>query len=289
MAFVVCLQRAPSLGRLGLATSARCCATPVDAPRSYTPADLLRHVSKRARVDDRCADKLFDLADFLLEANKTTNVTAVRSRDAFIIRHLVDGIGLLSFLDPLEPQRLVDVGSGAGLPGLVLAICRPEWHVTLVDSVRKKTRVQASACEELDIGNVRCVWGRAETIGQETEHREAYDVACARAVAEMRVLAELTLPLVAVGGAVVAQKSVERDGNYEEIDRAAGAIRSLGGRLDGVHPAWTEDETLQFDLKSSSDQGEPAHLRRSIAIIRKERSTSSHYPRDPGVPKKSPL
>lgn len=172
------------------------------------------------------------------------------------------------------PVRILDVGSGAGFPGVALAIARPHWEVTLLDTLQKRTSFLDAAAAACGAGNVRTLWSRAEDAGKRgSEHRESYDVVTARAVAELRVLAELCVPLVAVGGAFVAAKN-SRASTAEEVAAAANAVETLGGG------ALTPEEVLSVG---------PDGLRRTAVISRKLRPTPDKYPRRAGLPNKRPL
>ncbi len=174
----------------------------------------------------------------------------------------------LVLLDHLGDARfLVDVGSGGGLPGLPLRIARPDLAVTLIEADEAKAAFLVRACAALGLAGVEVVARRAEAVGQDGRYRERFDVAVARALAPMPVLAELCLPLVRVGGRVLAQKT-----DREDIDRAWRAIELLGGSLDAVLPA-------------------PSKSRRSGTVVEvsKVRPTPSEFPRRPGVPGRKPL
>ncbi len=174
----------------------------------------------------------------------------------------------LVLLDHLGDARLlVDVGSGGGLPGLPLRIARPDLAVTLIEADEAKAAFLVRACAALGLSGVEVVARRAEAVGQDGRYRERFDVAVARALAPMPVLAELCLPLVRVGGRVLAQKT-----DREDVDRARRAIELLGGSLDAVLPA-------------------PSKSRRSGTVVEvsKVRPTPSEFPRRPGVPGRKPL
>ncbi len=174
----------------------------------------------------------------------------------------------LVLLDHLGDARfLVDVGSGGGLPGLPLRIARPDLAVTLIEADEAKAAFLVRACAALGLSGVEVVARRAEAAGQDGRYRERFDVAVARALAPMPVLAELCLPLVRVGGRVLAQKT-----DREDVDRARRAIELLGGSLDAVLPA-------------------PSKSRRSGTVVEvsKVRPTPSEFPRRPGVPGRKPL
>jgi 16S rRNA (guanine527-N7)-methyltransferase len=176
-----------------------------------------------------------------------------------------DSLVLLAHLG--DARRLVDVGSGGGLPGLPLQIARPDLEVTLIEADEAKAAFLVRACAELGLSGVDVVARRAEAVGRDAGYRERFDVAVARAVAPMPVLAELCLPLVRVGGRLLAQKT-ER----EEVASSLRAIELLGGSLVAVLPA-------------------PSKARRSgtVVAISKVRPTPSEYPRRPGIPARKPL
>ncbi|GAX84416.1 hypothetical protein CEUSTIGMA_g11837.t1 [Chlamydomonas eustigma] len=166
--------------------------------------------------------------------------------------------------------RVIDVGTGAGLPGMVLAVARPHWKVTLLDSLKKRCDFLSSASNRIGLENVDVVWSRAEEAGQNLELRERYDLAIARAVADTRVLAELCLPMVKTGGLWVAAKGSTPEA---EVLAAGHAIKLLGG-------AYVSTDLVQ----SFSPEGQ-----RTAVIVKKVCSTPSKYPRKPGTPNTQPL
>src|SRR5437660_4356715 len=176
-----------------------------------------------------------------------------------------DSLVLLEHLG--EAKTVVDVGSGGGLPGLPLKIARPELAVTLVEADQAKAAFLVRACAELGLRDVDVVPRRAEDLGRDSKYREKFDVAVARALAPMRVLAELCLPLVRVGGRLLAQKTVG-----EDVEAAQNALEILGGSLVSVVPA-------------------PSAARASgtVIVVRNSRPTPAGYPRRPGVPARKPL
>ncbi len=201
--------------------------------------------------------KLVELARLISEWHGLTSRPAAELID--------DSLVLLEHLG--EGQKMVDVGSGGGLPGLPLKIARPDLSVTLVEADQDKAAFLVRACAELGLRDVQVLARRAEEVGHEPLYREAFDIAVARAVAPMRVLAELCLPLVKVGGRLLAQKT-----ESEELSAAGHAIEAMGGVLKAVIPA-------------------PSAARGSgtVVIVDKVRSTPPAYPRRPGVPKRKPL
>jgi 16S rRNA (guanine527-N7)-methyltransferase len=176
-----------------------------------------------------------------------------------------DSLVLLDFLG--DAARLVDVGSGGGLPGLALKLARPDLRVTLVDSDQGKAAFLVQAAASLHLSDVEVVSRTAEEVGQDPVYREQFDVAVARALAPMPVLVELCLPLVRVGGRLLAQKT-----QNEDVSRAAHAVELLGGALDSITPARSR-----------------ARGAGTVVVVRKVSSTPATYPRRSGVPRRRPL
>lgn len=252
-------------------------------PSKPTSETVLRKAASVTRLKEDQISLLLRLSDLVLEANTKQNLTGIRTRDGILCKHVVDALTLIPLLDIEQPDKIIDVGTGAGFPGLVLAIARPQMSITLLDSVRKKVRFQEEAVGDLGLNNVNPVWARAEEAGQMEKFREQFDVAVARSVANMRVLGELTIPFVNVGGCVVAQKSVTT--NRQEILDAKGCFRKVGGALERI-------DIIDKDEWSSSfidDNVEDDSRQKALVIVRKEKSSAMKYPRLPGIPKKSPL
>jgi 16S rRNA (guanine527-N7)-methyltransferase len=176
-----------------------------------------------------------------------------------------DSLVLLNFLG--DAGRLVDVGSGGGLPGLALKLARPDLHVTLVESDQGKAAFLVQAAAGLLLKDVEVVGRPAEEVGRDPRYREIFDVAVARALAPMPVLAELCLPLVRVGGRLLAQKTEK-----EDVSGAIHAIEVLGGSLDTVAAARSQTRTGG-----------------TVVVVRKVAATPAEYPRRPGVPRRRPL
>jgi 16S rRNA (guanine527-N7)-methyltransferase len=209
--------------------------------------------------------------DALLSANERFNLTGVRERDEAWRRHIVDSLTLLPLLDE-TPQgaRVVDVGSGAGLPGIPLAICRGDLAVTLVDSTGKKARFMEEVSAELGLSHTRVLNERAEVLGQRRGEREAYDVATCRALGPLPEVLEYTLPLLRVGGELLAMKGPSVEG---ELEGAGDALQILGGGELEVLDAYPEG----FDLRTV------------LVRVTKARPTPRMYPRPPGQPRHEPL
>ncbi len=210
----------------------------------------------------------------LVDWNERFNLTAITEYEQVQIRHFLDS---LSCLLPLRgqsgkgaPLRCIDVGSGAGFPGLPLKIYCPRMHMVLLEATGKKVDFLVHVAARLGLSDVLALKGRAEEVAHDPAHREQYDLAVARAVAELSVLAEYTLPFCALGGLVIAQKGASAQ---EEAQAAEYAISLLGGRMQQVIPV----ELLGL--------AEPRYL----VVIEKVARTPAQYPRRPGMPAKRPL
>jgi 16S rRNA (guanine527-N7)-methyltransferase len=222
----------------------------------------------RAGLPAGFADAAERYVGLLLEANAVTNLTRIVEPDAVARLHLLDALSALPLLDELGPRRALDLGSGGGVPGIVLALARPQIAWTLVDSVGRKTDALRSFASALGLPHVEAVAERAETLGRDPAHRGGYDLVTARACAALPVLAEYALPLLADGGTVLAWK-----GRIAGDELRAGSVAAplLGGRLD-VRPS-----------------GVPALGDRRFVLITKVGATPDRYPRRPGQPSRRPL
>ncbi len=206
----------------------------------------------------------------LLEWNQRLSLTAIRQPEAIQRSHFLDSLSCATISGDLNGRRLVDVGSGAGLPGLPLKILYPAMSLTLVESVAKKARFLAAVVDDLNLPDVEIVNDRAENLGHMPAHRAGYDWAMARAVAALPALAEYLLPLCNVGGRLLAQKGPAAP---TEVQDAARALKILGGGQPTLHPVAIPglDQT------------------RILVVIEKLRPTPDAYPRPPGTPAKHPI
>jgi 16S rRNA (guanine527-N7)-methyltransferase len=207
----------------------------------------------------------------LIAWNQRVNLTRIVEPEEITVKHFLDSLSVYQVLPDL-PQNfsIIDVGSGAGFPGLPLKIAMPNIQLTLLEATTKKTKFLQHIVDTLQLNEVTVLAARAEEVGRQAAHREQYDVALARAVASLPVLAEYTLPLVRVEGLVIAQKGQHL---AEEVEAAIRASEMLGGQLDRILPV--EVPGLE--------------AARHLIIIRKSKATPKQYPRRPGVPAKRPL
>lgn len=213
-------------------------------------------------------DQFSRYADRLIEWNERFNLTAIIDPRAIVIKHFLDSLSAARSIPPAS--RVVDVGTGAGLPGLPIRIARPDVSLTLLEATRKKCEFLEVMIDELQLTNVFVVNARAEDAGHDPEQREAYDVAVARAVADLPALVEYLLPFVKIGGIAIAQKSKEVHG---EVLNAEAAISTLGGQLKQIVP---------MAIPGLDEQ-------RYLVVIQKIASTPEKYPRRAGIPQKKPI
>lgn len=206
----------------------------------------------------------------LREWNQKMNLTAIDDPAGIQIRHFLDSLTCATVTGDLNGQSLIDVGTGAGFPGLPLKILYPDLRLTLVESVTKKTRFLEAVVEALALEGVQILDQRAETLGQRPEFRAQYDWTTGRAVAALRVLVEYLLPFCKIGGHVLAQKGESAQAEAEE---ARSAIAQLGGGPPTFHPIHLPDR-------------EETHY---LVVIEKVTATPAAYPRRPGRPAKRPL
>ncbi|MCA9897022.1 MAG: 16S rRNA (guanine(527)-N(7))-methyltransferase RsmG [Ardenticatenaceae bacterium] len=231
-------------------------------------ADLA--ASLGASLTSEQVDQFALYQQLLLDWNERMNLTAVRDPAEIRVRHFLDSLSCARVMGDLNGRSLVDVGTGAGFPGLPLKILFPQLRLTLVESVAKKGQFLQAVVDALALDEVRILAERAEVLGQQPQHRQQYDWGVARAVAELRVLVEYLLPLCRVGGTMLAQKG---EGVHEELKSAATAVRILGG-----------SEPILADV--ALPEREQLHY---FVTIKKVEDTPTKYPRRVGMPGKRPL
>ncbi len=206
----------------------------------------------------------------LLEWNEKFNLTAIKSHDEIVAKHFIDSLSCLQVMEKPSPKNVIDVGTGAGFPGLVLKIVLPSIHLVLVESIGKKAAFCEHVVRTLNLEHVTVIQARAEEIGSDIRYREQFDWAIARAVASMPVLSEYLLPLVRLNGCMLAQKG---ENGPLETQQSANAFRKLGGKLRVIHPV---------TLPGVAEQ-------RYLIIVEKKHTTPEVYPRRTGIPSKKPI
>ncbi|MDY6044752.1 MAG: 16S rRNA (guanine(527)-N(7))-methyltransferase RsmG [Peptoniphilus sp.] len=208
-------------------------------------------------------------SELLLDWNKRMNLTRITEEDEVMDKHFIDSLTPL-LLDEFEgTQKVLDLGTGAGFPGMVLALACPDREVHLMDSLNKRITFLDAVVKDLGIDNVRTFHGRAEEAGRDNYFREKYQIVVSRAVARLPILCEYCLPFVALGGYMIAMKGPE---GREEVKDASNAIETLGGRLA---------RTVEFSLPDGDE--------RLLVVIQKVAPTPKKYPRGGGKPRKNPL
>ena len=220
-------------------------------------------------INQDLAQKLEIYGRLLKEWNDKINLTAIKDDEGIAVKHFLDCLLVSKVADFKDGMNVIDVGTGAGFPGLVIAAAYPNVNVTLLDSTGKKLKAVENMAEEMGVKNVKIVHARAEDAGKNSEFREKHDFATARAVAELRVLLEYTLPFVKVGGSFLSLKAATAK---EEIDGAGNSLKTLGGKIDSIN-----DFTL------------PGGDKRAIINVKKISQTSPKYPRPSAQIAKKPL
>lgn len=222
------------------------------------------------KINESQVKKFQKYMDLIIEWNNKINLTTVINPKEIIIRHFVDAATLFCGNLNYRSSKIIDIGTGPGLPGVVMKIIDDTIDLTLLESVRKKTDFLEIVKSELELENVDIVNDRAENIGNDTIYREMYDYAVSRAVAQLRVLSEYAIPLLKIGGSFIALKGPKLS---EELKNSNNAINILGGTVRDI-----------FDIKVPYDD-----RNNSIVVIDKTKKSPNKYPRNPGKPKKTPL
>ena len=230
--------------------------------------DRILQIKEELGVDETLAGLFLRYYELLVCENEKTNLTAITQFDEVLTKHFKDAKALLNHVNIDKGMKVADLGSGAGLPSIALAICASEGEFHSVESVGKKTRFQEMVIKELDLHNIFVENYRIEDFARKKEFRESFDLVCARALAPLRVLIEYALPLLKVGGVFAAYKSGTPE---EEILEAENALKILGGELVSVK---------KFEIDENS---------RSLVFIEKKKHTDEKYPRKAGIPTKKPL
>ncbi len=225
-------------------------------------------------LTSRQREQMTAYAAMLVDWNQKLNLTAIVDEGGIATRHMLDSVSIRDDIEkaglyPNRPVRLIDVGTGAGFPGLVLKILNPEMDVLLLDALAKRLRFLDTIIDQLGLGNIETWHGRAEDAARSPDLREHFDVATARAVAALPVLCEYCLPFVRVGGIFVAMKGQASE-NWQDARQAIGL---LGGKLESIR---------EFDLPGTD-------MKRTILVVRKTNPTPRGYPRKAGQPSKNPL
>ena len=221
-------------------------------------------------IDERKIDQLNKYYEMLVEKNKVMNLTAITEYDEVVIKHFVDSLAISNVYNMIPVKNVIDIGTGAGFPGMVLKIFYPDIQFTLLDSLNKRVGFLKEVANELSLNKIEAVHGRAEDYARQTNYREKFDLCVSRAVANLSTLAEYSLPFVKKGGYFVAYKAEDC---LDEVKTAEKAISMLGGKIE---------DTVMYKIPNSD-------ITRAFVIIKKINNISSRYPRKAGLPAKEPL
>ncbi len=233
--------------------------------------DYLRDYAKKLHInltDEKC-ERFIRYYNILVEWNSKINLTAITDYEEVVVKHFIDSLSIVNIVDINGSNSLIDIGTGAGFPGIPLKIVFPSLEVVLVDSLDKRVKFLNHVIKELDLKNIKAVHARAEEFGH-TNYREKFDFCVTRAVSNLSVISEYCLPLVKIGGYFIPYKSREVK---QEIEDYEIAIEELGGVIDDVSI---------FELPDTD-------ITRSLILIYKDVETDKKYPRRNGVPQKKPL
>ena len=217
---------------------------------------------------DEQIEKFIRYYDLIIEWNEKINLTAITEYKDVMIKHFLDSVSIIKAVDMSSVNSLIDIGTGAGFPGIPIKIMFPDIKITLLDSLKKRLNVLNLIIDELNLKDIYTIHGRAEDIARDPKYREKYDLCVSRAVANLRTLSELCIPFVKPNGKFVSYKSEKAD---EELEKAKNAIRLLGGKVTSA---------VSFELEDNI---------RTLIVIDKTESTNKKYPRKAGTPGKEPL
>lgn len=232
--------------------------------------ELMRKNLKELNIElsDLQIEQFYQYMNILIEWNKVMNLTGITEPEEIITKHFIDSLTVLNKIDKYD--KIIDVGTGAGFPGIPIKIALPEKKIVLLDSLNKRIKFLREVINLLKLNNIETIHGRAEDYGKDKKHREMYDISIARAVAPLNILSEYLMPFVKVGGKCLCMKGVNSE---EEISLSKRAIEKLGGKL-----IYTEE----FLIPNTD-------MKRKIVEIEKIKNTEEKYPRKAGIPSKEPL
>ena len=232
--------------------------------------ELMKEKLKELNIDllDVQLEQFYNYMNILIEWNKFMNLTGITEPEEVITKHFIDSLTVLDKID--KNASVIDVGTGAGFPGIPIKIAFPETKVVLLDSLNKRIKFLNEVIEKLELKNIKTIHGRAEECGRNKIHRKKYDIAIARAVAPLNILLEYLMPFTKVNGKCLCMKGSNSE---EEIEKSRNAIKVLGGEI-----VKTED----FYIPSTD-------MKRRIVQVNKIKETNNKYPRKAGTPSKEPL
>ncbi len=219
-------------------------------------------------IDDKKEEQFYNYMKLLLEWNEKINLTAITEQNDIILKHFIDSITINKYIE--QSNSIIDIGTGAGFPGIPLKIMNQNKKITLVDSLNKRINFLNEVCKEISLENIQCIHARAEELASDLEYRENYETVVSRAVARLNVLIEYMLPFVKKGGLCICMKGPNID---RELEEAKNAIKVLGGKIKSVESFFLPDSDIE----------------RNVIIIEKVAETPKKYPRKAGLPSKQPI
>lgn len=222
------------------------------------------------KQDQNQLERFHKFYQLLIEWNKVMNLTGITEYEDVVEKHFVDSLSIIKAIDLSRIHTVIDVGTGAGFPGIPLKIAFPHLRVVLLDSLNKRIKFLDEVISQLGLTEICTIHGRAEEYARKEEYREQFDLCVSRAVANLSTLSEYCLPYIQVGGMFVPYKSGEID---DEVEQSKKAVRILGGNIK---------EVMKFELPGTD-------IHRSFVLIHKEQHTQKKYPRKAGIPAKEPL
>ena len=221
-------------------------------------------------LDENQKKQFTDFYEYLVEKNKVMNLTGITEFQEVLIKHFLDSLACVKAVDMSRIKRIMDIGTGAGFPGVPLKIAFPHLEACLLDSVKKRVNFLEETFQMLKLENITAIHGRAEEYAKNKQYRETYDLCVSRAVSNLATLSEYCLPYVKTGGYFISYKSGTVQ---EEVEQAQKAVKILGGKIQDV---------VYFQLPDSE-------IQRSLVVIEKIKATPGRYPRKAGTPLKEPL
>ncbi len=233
---------------------------------------MLNEMADKLQIDltDRMTRQFDEYYNILIEWNKVMNLTGITEYEDVIVKHFIDSLSVVYAIDMNTVETMIDIGTGAGFPGIPLKIAFPDIRVTLLDSLNKRTRFLSAVIDKLELKNIEVFHGRAEEYARIKQHREMYDLCVSRAVSNLSILSEYCLPYVKKDGFFISYKSGDIE---EELNNSKNAINMLGGQILDV---------FQFELPGTD-------IHRALVLIKKVCHTEKKYPRRTGMPAKEPL
>ena len=219
-------------------------------------------------LDDKQVEDFYNYMNFLIEENKKINLTAITSPDEIIIKHFIDSMIINKYIK--ENSNIIDIGTGAGFPGIPIKIYRKDINLVLLDSLNKRINFLKEVIKLLNLDNTLTIHNRVEDYAKKTENREKFDIVTSRAVAKLNILLEYMLPLTKINGICICMKGANIE---EELKTSKKALEILGGKVEKV-----ENITIPF-----------TDIQRNIIIVKKIKNTPNKYPRNAGMPSKNPI